>query len=129
MEETNHQGAVRLAVLETRLNGTIENITLQAREYERRLGELNHSHQQQVDRNATYVSRELWDSKLAEWEAWRRQIEQRNTAYLASATWEGAQKEWDAWRRQIDQWRWISMGAAAAAGGIAGYIAKMLAGG
>ncbi len=96
-----HEGLVRLAVLETRLNGTIENITLQAREYERRLGELNHAHQQQVDRNAEYVSRELWDTKVAEWETWRR---------------------------QIDQWRWISIGVAAGAGGLAGYIARLLGG-
>ncbi len=128
MDEIDHQSAVRLAVLETRLNGTLESISLQAKEYERRLGELNHSHQQQVDRNATYVSRELWDSKLTEWETWRRQIEQRNSAYLASATWESAQKEWDTWRRQIDQWRWISIGAAAASGAVAGYLTKLLAG-
>ncbi len=101
METNDHEALVRLAVLETRLNGTVENITLQAKEYERRLNELNHAHAQQSERNAEYVRRDVYDSKLNEWEQWRR---------------------------QIDQWRWVSIGAAAAAGGLAGYIAKLLGG-
>ncbi len=89
--------AVRIAVLESQIKGLRENIVLQAREYERRLSELNHAHQLQIDRNADYVSREAWDMKNIELESWRR---------------------------TIDQWRWISIGLGIAGGGVAGWIAR-----
>lgn len=65
-EPTPHEYAVRIAVLETKLQSADEARVLQAREYERRLQDLNHAHQQAVDRNATFVSRELYDSGVRE---------------------------------------------------------------
>jgi len=53
--------AIRVAILETQLEAAQMAMKLQAREYERRLDELNHSHAQQVARNANYVGREVWD--------------------------------------------------------------------
>jgi hypothetical protein len=66
MEPSNHDYAVRIAVLETLLKKADEARALQAREYERRLQDLNHAHQQAMERNATFVSRELYESGVRE---------------------------------------------------------------
>lgn len=69
--------AVKIAVLEERVRGLDKALLLQASEYERRLDELNHAHAQQVERNAQYVSRELWDSRNKEVDDWRRAVDNR----------------------------------------------------
>jgi hypothetical protein len=91
----------QIAVLQERLRGAELALQNQADEYERRLQELNHAHQQQMERNAEYVSREAWDAQ--------------NRAI-------------DIWRREVDKWRWISIGAGIAGGGFAGFIAKIISG-
>jgi hypothetical protein len=65
-EPSPHEYAVRIAVLETQLVNADKAQELQAREYERRLQDLNHAHQQAMERNATFVSRELYDSGVRE---------------------------------------------------------------
>jgi len=84
---------LKIAVLETELRSMKDALRLQAIEYERRLQDLNHAHQQQVDRNAQYISREIWE------------------AYL---------KEDNTWKRSIDQWRWTSVGIGAGLGAAGG---------
>jgi len=49
----------RLAVLEERLRGMDRALELQAREYDRRLHELNHAHEQAVEVQHTYVTEEV----------------------------------------------------------------------
>jgi hypothetical protein len=53
---------VRIAVLETRLKMADDARELQAKEYERRLDDLNHEHKRNIERNAAFVSRELHDA-------------------------------------------------------------------
>jgi hypothetical protein len=65
-EPSSHEYSVRIAVLETKLANADGARILQAKEYERRLGDLNHAHQQAMERNATFVSRELYDSGMRE---------------------------------------------------------------
>jgi hypothetical protein len=65
-EPTAHDYAVRIAILETKLHAADEARTLQAKEYERRLQDLNHAHQKAVEERATVVSRELYDSGIRE---------------------------------------------------------------
>jgi hypothetical protein len=62
MEEPTNAYGVRIAVLETQLAAAGDARDLQAREYERRLSDLNHAHQQASERNAEFVPRALHDS-------------------------------------------------------------------
>lgn len=95
---------VRIAVLESRLLAAREAMELQAREYERRLAELNHAHENQAEQNSHFVSRELWESKA---DAHQRQDDIRYAEIVA-------------WRREVDRQRWITLGIAAASGGTLG---------
>jgi ElaB/YqjD/DUF883 family membrane-anchored ribosome-binding protein len=88
-----------IAILQERLRSSDEALKSQAREYERRLQELNHAHAQQIARNAEYVPRESFDSRNA-------QI--------------------DEWRREVDKWRWISIGAASVTGTVTGIIGALI---
>lgn len=54
--------AVRIALLEAKLVAADEARGLQAREYERRLTELNHAHARAMEERGTFASRELHDS-------------------------------------------------------------------
>ena len=91
----------RIAVLQEQIHALKEGIAHQAKEYERRLSDFNHSYQKQSDRDSHYVSRESW--------------ELRNT-------------ELEKWRREVDQWRWVSAGAGLAGGGLAALIIRILGG-
>lgn len=51
---------------EARREETSNSLKLQAREYERRLGELNHAHAQAEQRNQNYVSKEIFDAVIRE---------------------------------------------------------------
>lgn len=53
-------------MLEEKVRAEAEAKTLQAAEYERRLTDLNHAHDQAMARNVNYVSRELHDSAIRE---------------------------------------------------------------
>jgi hypothetical protein len=64
----------KIVALEVRVNGMKENITLQAREYERRLGELNHAHEKQVQDQATYISEDKFAGYVAETALWQKQV-------------------------------------------------------
>lgn len=53
------------AEIEAVRKGDMKALELQAREYERRLDELNHSHSLAAERYAQYVSRELHDREFS----------------------------------------------------------------
>lgn len=108
MEPDNN--LVRIAILEIQIEELKQSINKQANEYERRLQELNHANQQQIERNASYVSRETWEISM---DAHQKDDNQKHN-------------EMNIWRREIDQWRWISIGASIAAGSIAGWITRLL---
>ncbi len=97
--DDNLTSHVRIAVLQEQITGLKDAIVLQAKENERRLQELNHAHQAQIDRNAQYVSREAFELRT---------------------------REIDKWRREVDMWRWISIGAGIAGGGAAAAVFKVL---
>lgn len=112
MSDAPLEPVVKIAILETRVSGLKENIDLQAKEYERRLQELNHAHQIQMDRNAQYISREAF--------------ELYSTGVASSTAIRTA--EIDKWRREIDQWRWISIGAGLCGGGLVAMLARLIGG-
>jgi hypothetical protein len=62
MAEQNANIVRDIAVIQTKLDNILIAIEKQAKEYERRLQELNHAHQQQMDRNATYIARETYEA-------------------------------------------------------------------
>ena len=55
----------KVAVLEERLRSMDKALALQAHEYDRRLGELNHAHEQAVQVQHTYVSEEVHERDVA----------------------------------------------------------------
>ena len=57
-----HEMALEIARLQVLVVERDKALTIQAREYERRLETLNHAHEQQVERNSFYVSHEIWDA-------------------------------------------------------------------
>jgi hypothetical protein len=61
-----HDYAVKIAVLEEKVQAAEREKILQAKEYERRLSDLNHAHEQAVKRNAEFVSSELHDAGMRE---------------------------------------------------------------
>lgn len=61
----------KIAILEERLRSTREGIDKQAREYERRLTELNHAHEKQVADQARYVSLDTYQGWQGEINAWK----------------------------------------------------------
>ena len=74
----------RVARLEERLRGMDEAVNLreravdiQANEYRRRLDELNHAHAQQVQTQATYIGREVYEGYVKEERAWRDTVRTR----------------------------------------------------
>ncbi len=85
METNDHEALVRLAVLETRLNGTVENIALQAQEYERRLTELNHAHARATEDRNKYVGVDLFYSKIDEIAKWRSEMDQWRSKIIGIA--------------------------------------------
>ena len=90
----------RIAVFESEIRWLKENIALQAREYERRLSELNHAHAQATMDRTHFVNAELFYSKMDEWARWRNDI--------------------DTWRAKVVG---IAIGVGAVSGGVAGVIA------
>lgn len=65
---------VRLAVLEEVVRGMRSNLKLQAAEYSRRLGELNHAHEKQVQDQRTYVSEDKFNGYTAELAAFQAKV-------------------------------------------------------
>ena len=83
----------RIAVLEERVRGQIElreqdakERERQAAEYARRLQELNHAHDQAVERNATFISREIFEAAFNQWDIWRRGVDKEMSEVRGKAT-------------------------------------------
>jgi hypothetical protein len=66
--------SVRIAVLEQQLRDRDIQLALQAKEYERRLDELNHAHDKQVEDQRTYVSEEKFSGYTSKMDAWRNDV-------------------------------------------------------
>ncbi len=88
-----------VAVLQTELKCGRDARDLQAKEYERRLQDLNHAHEQQEKRNSEYVARESFE------------------VYIATM---------EKWRREVDMWRWIAIGLGIAGGGTIGGLVHLI---
>ncbi len=142
---------VHIAVLQTEVTNLKQSIKLQAAEYERRLGELNHAHQIATERNAEFVSREAFeqrdkelDNRIRELnhkidlrnsevdarlESRAKEIDNRLEARnkeLDSRT-ESRNKDVDIRLRDGDRFRWISIGASGVAGGLIGtFVSRFL---
>lgn len=71
-----HDLATEIAVLKERLRGMDTALSLQADEYDRRLDELNHAHEEAVRVQQTYVTEEVH----------RRDVDAARTAALAVAS-------------------------------------------
>src|SRR5437667_5151568 len=95
VEDTIAELRTEIEILKVRLEAANEAKQLQAREYERRLMELNHAHAEQVERNAQYVSREAFD-----------------LAHQAHEAKDDARfRELETRFRLLDRWLWLSIGA------------------
>ncbi len=73
---TNEQSLeVKIAVLETRLSERQAQLDLQAREYERRLNELNHAHDMAAADKAAFLRKDTYDAKIAEFAKWQNEMD------------------------------------------------------
>jgi len=97
-EDNDHNS--RIAVFESEIRWLKENIALQAREYERRLSELNHAHVQAEMDRGRFVNSDIFYSKMDELYKWRNDV--------------------DTWRAKVVG---IAIGVGAVSGGVAGVIA------
>jgi len=61
-DPTNRELALEIEHLHDIIEDKENQLRLQAREYERRLGELNHEHQRNTDRNAEFVLKSSYDA-------------------------------------------------------------------
>jgi hypothetical protein len=77
MSDPNVHERERVVVLEQRLLALERAIALQAMEYSRRLEELNHAHAQQVQAQATYIGREVYEGYVKEERSWREKVSTR----------------------------------------------------
>lgn len=94
-----HRLEVELAELKVEQRCSAEARDHQADEYARRLMELNHAHQQQIERNANYVGREIFESRFSVHEI-------RISA--------------------LEKWMWAGIGAAGIVGGGVGWMLSHL---
>jgi len=65
----------QIAVLQEKIASMQEAKVLQAKEYERRLEELNHAHAKAEQRNADYLPRELFERTMEELRLWRERVD------------------------------------------------------
>lgn len=65
----------KIAVLEERIQGLREAISLQAAEYARRLDELNHAHARATEDKGKFITGELFYSKWDEMVKWRSEMD------------------------------------------------------
>lgn len=73
----NVSSDTKVAILEERLRALREGIDKQAKEYERRLTELNHAHEKQVQDQATFVSNDRYEGWQGEMNAWRGEMSRK----------------------------------------------------
>lgn len=66
--------AIKIAVLEEQVMALRREIKLQAIEYQRRLAELNHAHDKQVEDQRTFVSSERYEGWQGEMNSWRATV-------------------------------------------------------
>ena len=76
----------QIAVLTERLRGVETARELQAKEYARRLEELNHAHREAKERNALFVTREAYDVTVREWTIWRAGVDKELSEMRGSKT-------------------------------------------
>ena len=65
----------RISVLEERIRGMEQARALQATEYERRLDDLNHAHEQARQTLATYLPRDVFEKVEQGWTAWKSKVD------------------------------------------------------
>ena len=66
---------VEVAVLKSQLVDSRSALDTQAKEYERRLNELNQSHERAERVLGTYITRERYERWTQDFEVWRRKVE------------------------------------------------------
>lgn len=82
-EEKLTAAITRIAVLEERVSNRSDALTLQAREYERRLDELNHAHAMAVQDKAQFLLRETYAKSEDALLRWRRGVDEVLTVVKA----------------------------------------------
>ncbi len=73
--ESFRDALIKIAVLETEVRGLKENIVLQAKEYQRRLSELNHAHDQATADKSAFLRKDTYDAKIAEFAKWQNDMD------------------------------------------------------
>lgn len=118
-----HDALLKIAVLETQLQGMRDSVKLQAYEYERRLTELNHAHAQATQDKQKFVNSDLFYSKMDELHKQRAEADQLHARLLHTDIFTFKMAEIDKRLGDIDNWRSRIIGigiGASMAGGVAG---------
>ena len=107
LHKTIQELMVEVAVLKTRVNSKEDSLRLQAKEYERRLHELNDAHNLARTVLATYLPREIFDKEHSalqsrvEYNASR--IETILATHINSTVYNLDKQVLADWRRQVDE--------------------------
>jgi hypothetical protein len=72
-----------IAVLEERVKNRDDALALQAREYERRLNDLNHAHERAQADKLQFLPQSVHDQFYSEYQEWRRGVDKVLTALSA----------------------------------------------
>lgn len=75
-----------LSILKTKIKGLKTATKLQAREYRRRLDELNHAHAQATEDRNKFVTGELFYAKVDEAQKWRGEMDRWRSRVIGVAT-------------------------------------------
>jgi hypothetical protein len=68
---------LKVAVLEERIANAKETLDKQAKEYERRLDELNHAHERSIEDKLEFLEKSVYEKSEDEHDQWRRAVATR----------------------------------------------------
>ena len=128
LHKTIQELMVEVAVLKTRVSGKEEALNIAAREYERRLTDLNHAHQLARDTLQTYLPREIFEKEHAALESkvteTEREIQGITSSHISASLYTSDKLILADWRRQVDEDRSLNAGGKAM---LASYISGIIA--
>ena len=110
LHKTIQELMVEVAVLKTRVNTKEDALKIQAREYERRLHELNDAHNLARTVLATYLPREIFDK---EHQSLVSRVDFLTNSHMNSTVYAADKEILANWRRQVDEDRAKNAGSKA----------------
>jgi hypothetical protein len=126
LHKTIQELSIEVAVLKTRVHGKEEALTIQAREYERRVHELNDAHNLARNVLNTYLPREIFEKEHASLEhkveEVEREIQTITSSHISAALYTSDKLILADWRRQVDEDRSKQVGGKAMLMGLVALI-------